>query len=183
MTNNLAQRVAVTGHVDVPDETVEWIVAAITAWLRGCTTPDWRGITCLARGADQLFAQVVLALDGQLHVVLPAQDYERRVVEEANRAQFRQLLALADTVQTMDCAISSREAYLAASQEMLKGADRLLAVWDGRPSRNKGDSADVVRTAQQMQIPVTVIWPCTRESTAPGAAPDPAADRRLSGDP
>jgi hypothetical protein len=32
------------------------------------------GVTCLARGADQVFARVVLELGGEIEFVLPASD-------------------------------------------------------------------------------------------------------------
>jgi hypothetical protein len=169
-------RVGVTGHVDVPAETVEWIVRALTERLRAVVAPGWRGITCLAKGADQLFARAVLALDGSLQVVLPAQDYELSVIDDGNRAHFRQLLALADDVETMPYLISDRLAYVAASEEMLNRCDMLLAVWNGRPSRQMGDTADIVRKAREMQIPVTIIWPPGDPSDA---GDQPALDRRI----
>lgn len=42
---------------------------------------------------------------------------------------------------------------------MLDRADRLLAVWDGKPARGYGGTADVVAEAQTRVIPVTVIRP------------------------
>jgi len=92
-------------------------------------------------------------------VVLPARDYERRVVDDGNRELFRRLLASAEDVETMPYPTSSRAAYFAASEAMLNRCDLLLAVWDGKPSRRVGDTADVVRKAREMRIPVTVIWP------------------------
>jgi hypothetical protein len=152
-------RVGITGHVDVPEEKLDRIVRDVTERLRDVVAPGWRGVSCLARGADQIFARAVLALGGHLDVVLPAWDYELSVIDEGNRENFRWLLASADAVVTMPFQISSRAAYFAASEAMLKRCDLLLAVWDGRESRSLGDTADVVRKAREMQIPVTVIWP------------------------
>lgn len=43
---------------------------------------------------------------------------------------------------------------------MLVGmADRLLAVWDGKPARGFGGTADVVAYARRVGVPVDVIWP------------------------
>ena len=159
-------RIGVTGHVDVPDETVDWIVRALTARLRDVVVPGWRGVTCLAKGADQIFARAVLALDGSLDVVLPAKDYELSVIDDGNREHFRDLLALADDVETMPYPTSSRAAYFAASEAMLNRCDMLLAVWNGNPSRRMGDTADVVRKAREMRIPVIVIWPPGESSYA-----------------
>ena len=55
-----------------------------------------------------------------------------------------------------------------ASNVMLDTADRLFAVWDSKPARAYGGTADVVAEAQKRGIPVTGIWP-------EGAARDEAA--------
>ena len=46
-----------------------------------------------------------------------------------------------------------------ASRAMLDRADRLIAVWDGKPARGYGGTADVGALARDLDIPVTVIWP------------------------
>jgi len=55
-----------------------------------------------------------------------------------------------------------------ASNVMLDQADRLFAVWDGKPARAYGGTADVVAEARKRGMPVTIIWP-------EGAARDEAA--------
>jgi hypothetical protein len=34
-----------------------------------------------------------------------------------------------------------------------------LAIWDGRPARGYGGTADVVAEAQREGLPVVVLWP------------------------
>ena len=46
-----------------------------------------------------------------------------------------------------------------ASRAMLARADHLFAVWDGKPARGYGGTADVVAEARQRGVPVTAIWP------------------------
>lgn len=48
---------------------------------------------------------------------------------------------------------------MAASEFMVEQADELFAVWDGRPARGYGGTADVVAYAHQCGTPVRVIWP------------------------
>jgi hypothetical protein len=45
------------------------------------------------------------------------------------------------------------------SSAMLDQGERLFAVWDGKPARGYGGTADVVAEARHWGIPVTVIWP------------------------
>jgi hypothetical protein len=42
---------------------------------------------------------------------------------------------------------------------MIQQADRLFAVWDGKPARGYGGTADVVAYARERDIPLVVIWP------------------------
>lgn len=158
-------RIAVTGHVELSEDVAQWVCAALAERLGRVERPGLHGITCLAKGADQIFARVVVGLDGRLDVVLPARDYAEVVTAAGAGHAFHALLDRADTVRTMPFAHSDRTAYLAASEEMLDGCDLLLAVWDGRPSRNVGDTADVVDKARARSLPVEVFWPPDRGGT------------------
>ncbi|ROT29283.1 hypothetical protein [Micromonospora sp. HM5-17] len=152
-------RIGVTGHVLLADGTAELIYARLAEELRPYAGSGLHGITCLADGADQLFARAVLALDGTYEVIIPATDYRERAVHRDNLADFDELLDRATTVSIMPFARSGRRAYLAASMELLNRCERLIAVWDGLPSADVGDTADVVRAARERDIPVTVLWP------------------------
>jgi hypothetical protein len=152
-------RIGVTGHVLLAEGTAELVVAGLTRELSRYAGPGLHGVTCLADGADQLFARVVLALGGTYEAIIPAADYRRSAVRPGNLATFDDLLARASAVRCMPFETSGREAYMAASVELLRCCDRLLAVWDGRPTAVVGDTADVVRTARALGLPVTVCWP------------------------
>lgn len=54
---------------------------------------------------------------------------------------------------------STSEAHMAASEFMLTLADQLWAVWDGKPARGFGGTADVVQAARDAALPVRIIWP------------------------
>jgi hypothetical protein len=62
-------------------------------------------------------------------------------------------------VYRLDRIESNEQAHMEASRAMLDRAERLFAVWDGKPARGYGGTADVVAEAQARGIPVTVIWP------------------------
>ena len=54
---------------------------------------------------------------------------------------------------------STEESHMAGSEAMLSNIDLLLAVWDGKPARGFGGTADVVDAARDRAIPVTIVWP------------------------
>lgn len=47
---------------------------------------------------------------------------------------------------------------MAAGKLMVDEADELYAVWDGKPARSYGGTADVVAYAREHGTPVRVIW-------------------------
>jgi hypothetical protein len=157
-------RIGVTGYTRLSAEQAALTFDALTAVLRDYG-PDLHGITCLARGADQLFARAVLAVNGTFEVVLPAKDYRERIVGRQGGKAFDELLHQATRVRTMRYWRSSRRAYLAASNAMLVRSDMLFAVWDGGPSQELGDTAHVVSVARNRRIPVAVFWPPGSRST------------------
>lgn len=150
-------RIGITGHTDLTPATVPLVADAIHACLAG--EHELAGVTCLAQGADQVFARSVLDVSGTLHVVLPAADYREHQVAPDNEREFDELLDRAATVHTMPFPHSGPAAYMAASEHMLGRIDALLAVWDGQPSTRYGGTADVVHAARHRGLLVTVVWP------------------------
>lgn len=155
-------RIGVTGHMDLTPPAEGLIAAAIRELL--ARQPDGlTGITCLARGADQIFARAVIDLGGALVVILPSPGYRDQKVRPDNRAVFDELLAQAAEVRHMPFAEASRQAYEAANAVLLDLADELVAVWDGRPAKDQGGTGAVVEQARRLGKQVHLIWP-------PGAA-------------
>lgn len=152
-------RIGITGHSNLTADTVPLVADGIRAVLAEHPASGLVGVTCLARGADQVFARVVLALGGAVEVVLPAADYRERKVKPGNAADFDALISTAATVHTMPFTESNREAYMAASEHVLGTVDAMIAVWDGGPSGGHGGTADVVDAARERGLPVTVVWP------------------------
>lgn len=152
-------RIGITGHSNLSAPTIPLVEDAIRSALASTPAGDLVGVTCLARGADQVFARVVLDLGGTIEVVLPAADYRARKVKADNAADFDQLAGKASEVHVMPFAESHRQAYMAASEHVLSTVDNLIAVWDGGPSGGHGGTADVVAQARQRGLPVTIIWP------------------------
>ena len=149
-------RISVTGHMNLTPTTETLVREAISALLTDC--PDLTGITCLARGADSIFAEAVLAAGGRLEVVLPSRDYRSAEVKPDHASQFDALIDRASTVRVMDFDTAGRSAYEAANQILVADCDRLLAVWDGDDGE-RGGTATVVASARAHGIPVDVVWP------------------------
>jgi hypothetical protein len=152
-----ARLVGFTGHQSLSPETYELVRAELRSLLS--QEVDLVGVTSLAAGADQIFARVVLDLHGRIMAVIPARRYEKSFGSPHDLETFRQLLAQADSVVDMPFDEPSEDAYWAAGQEIIRRAERMLAVWDGEPAAGLGGTADVVRFARSQGKPVTIIWP------------------------
>jgi hypothetical protein len=151
-------RIGVTGHTSLGADAAAIVHRLLVDAIAGYPAAEVHGITCLAPGADQLFARVVLDAGGTFEAIIPAADYRDRVVTAAQRPAFDELTARATAVSCMPFPHAGRPAYMAASEELLRRSDVLLAVWDGAPSRRLGDTADVVRAAHRRRLPVRVLW-------------------------
>ena len=68
-------RVGITGHRDLPEPTCKLVSAAIATHLGRFDSID--GISSLAEGADQIFAEQVLKAAGALTAVVPSAHYTR----------------------------------------------------------------------------------------------------------
>jgi hypothetical protein len=66
-------RGGITGHSNLTVDAEAVVAAALEKVLAEIGGPIV-GVTCLARGADQIGARVVLDLSGDVEVILPAAD-------------------------------------------------------------------------------------------------------------
>jgi hypothetical protein len=151
-------RIAISGHRALPSETERLVRDALTSALERFPAPTVVGVSCLADGADALFAEAVLDRGGRLAVVVPAVEY-RDALPAKHHATYDRLLAAAEEVHRLDFQASTSESHMAASERMLDLSEELFAVWDGLPARGFGGTADVVGEARRRGMPVTVIWP------------------------
>ncbi|MFD3594353.1 hypothetical protein ACFWU5_16640 [Nocardia sp. NPDC058640] len=149
-------RISVTGHMNITVDTVPLVRAAITELLGNPS--DLVGVSCIARGADSVFAQAVLDVGGRLEVVLPSRDYREAKVKPDHLVQFDALVGRASVVRVMDFDTAGREAYEAANDALTVGVDRMVAVWDGQDGQRAG-TGTVVALARERGVPVDVVWP------------------------
>ncbi|GII27957.1 hypothetical protein [Planotetraspora mira] len=150
-------RVAVTGHRDLTPATTDLVGSAMRRELAE-HAPAIVGVSCLAPGADQIFADLVLRLGGTLEAIVPARDYGG-CLPARDRAAFERLLGLARRVLHLPYDAPTPATYHAANTALLVDVDLLIAVWDGRPAQGQGGTAEVVSAARRRSIEVRILWP------------------------
>lgn len=151
-------RLAITGHRELPQHTETLVNQALRAEIERHAHGTLTGVSCIADGADALFACAVLDAGGDLVVIVPASSYRDGLPAE-HHPTYDALIARASEVIQLDHIESNSDAHMDASLHMIGNADELVAVWDGEPARGYGGTADVVTVARERGIPVTVIWP------------------------
>lgn len=154
-------KIAIAGHRYLTPESTTLVDDAIRDALSGMvhgSHHDVVGVTCLAPGTQQLFARAVADFGGELDVVIPTEGYRDHLPEDC-RAEYDALLARARAVHRLPAADSDETAYREAGYFMLVLADRLVAVWDGTDRGGHDATADLVFTARERGMPITVLWP------------------------
>jgi len=155
--------IGITGHQRLDDESAwPWVESALRSALSEVSSP-LIGISSLAIGADQLFAKLVLARGGSLHVVLPFPDYIETFATGADRKRYQEILARASLVETLQASPSNQESFYAAGLRVVDRSDRLLAVWTGRKAAGLGGTGDIVSYATTIGRATLHIDPVRRE--------------------
>lgn len=150
-------RIGITGHQSIPAQAVAHVQQGIRAALADVPAP-LEGYSSLADGADQIFASILLELGGRLHAIIPAKDYEA-TFDGRSLAHYRKLLNAATDIKQLPFDEAGEPAYDAAGRAVVDESEVLIAVWDGKPARGRGGTADAVRYARDMNVPVHVVWP------------------------
>ncbi|HEY2298849.1 MAG TPA: hypothetical protein VGH43_14035 [Jatrophihabitans sp.] len=166
---SVSLRIGATGHrwLDPTDQVlVDTVRTALDGLRSACTvssTPTTdvglTVISSLAEGADRIIAEVALSMGAVLEVVLPlaVEDFVTDFADDASRLRFKQLLAQAESVTTVPGNPARPDAYADSGEMVVQRCDALLALWDGRPSRGKGGTAEVVDTAGGAAKPVAWV--------------------------
>lgn len=89
---------------------------------------------------------------------MPASRYRDELPDD-HHATYDVILSKAAAVTKLDHVASDSFAHMDASIHMMEQVDELFAVWDGKPARGYGGTADVVAAARARGLPVTIIWP------------------------
>jgi hypothetical protein len=130
--------VGLTGHQDIPNAALTFGEKGIARLLRRLGS-EFTGVSSLAVGADQLFAQTVLRMGGRLHIIIPCDKYETTFVDDQTLDLFRHLLEKADMVQTLGHARPSEEAFLDAGRRVVELSQVLIAIFKWKRPDNHND--------------------------------------------
>ncbi|HEV7667448.1 MAG TPA: hypothetical protein VGS22_02910 [Thermoanaerobaculia bacterium] len=172
----LSIRVGVTGHRDVKDgellrgavrrvltEISQFAHTLASGELKDYTegTPVLSLVSPLAEGADRIVADVARELGFDLRCPLPftIDEYSEDFETPESKAQFFNLLESAGSKGVLQLDGDPRQrqkAYKAVGHTMLVQSDVVIAIWDGKPEKGEGGTAEIIRAAHSLALPV--VW-------------------------
>lgn len=151
-------RIGISGHQNIlPQSAVGWVADAIRDELRNRRASV--GVSSLAAGTDQIFASIVLELGLELEAVIPCAGYESAFADDEGRARFRRLNEAAKIHRHLNFDEPSELAFLSAGQQVVDLADLMIFVWNGKPARGLGGTADIVAYAKAEGVPFIHLNP------------------------
>lgn len=113
--------------------------------------------TGLASGADQIAAKYARSSGYRVHALLPfeADEYRKDFAAGRELHRFERALAASDDIVALPGQRSDLEgAYVLVGESLVRKADVMVAIWDGRAARGPGGTADVVALALRNNVPV-----------------------------
>ncbi len=154
--------IGISGHQRLNEDSLwDWVRSEMKNILDHEEQPI-TGVSSLAIGADQVFAQLVLELGGTLYAVLPFDGYERTFHSSDTLNQYYELLRCAASIETLPNEGSDEECFMASGMRIVDLCQKLIVVWNAKAAKGLGGTADIVRYARMVGRPITHINPVTR---------------------
>lgn len=130
-----------------------------------------RLVSPLAEGSDRLAAEEALKAGYAVYAPLPFPRAEYETDFPHSVDHFRALLSKADVLELDGTRESANESYREVGRFVVRNCDLLVAVWDGARERGTGGTAEIVRFAANLKVPVW--WIHVSGQTAPRFIDDP----------
>ncbi|ANZ13910.1 hypothetical protein SNOUR_02950 [Streptomyces noursei ATCC 11455] len=151
-------RVGITGHRGLNKDVERHVRALLDEARQSYADDELVVVSCIADGPDAWAAESALGCSARLEVVIPAEKY-REGLPEWHHEVYDELLRRAWDVHRTGMTESDEAAHMAGSEVLVGLVDELVAVWDGKPARGYGGTADVVAYARRTGTPVRIVWP------------------------
>ena len=167
--------VGFAGHRAVPDRAAaKAAIARELGTILGTVSGELVGISSAAAGADLLFLDACREAGLRTVVLLPFPK-ERFAQDFDDPAEWEHACRCMDEAWWCEVSPGGEEspaAYHVVARESLEVADRMLFLWNGKPARGLGGTAETVREAKDREIPSRIIDAETLQATWNGKEPE-----------
>jgi len=136
-------KVGITGHQDLGSEaTITWLSVRLEEIIRQYHIDV--GITSLAIGADQLYAEVLRKANVPYIAVIPSNGYAITFQNTNDLDHYHALLRNASEKLQLPFEKPSETAFYEAGKQIVRLSDMLLAIWNDQPAKGLGGTGDIV---------------------------------------
>jgi hypothetical protein len=154
-------KVGVTGHQNLGSaENIIWLSITLKSAIQKYKVDI--GLTSLAIGADQLFAQLLKQSNIPYTVIIPCNNYEKTFTDTTSLGIYQTLLSSAYNYYQLQFAEPSETAFYTAGKEIVDRSDMMFAIWNGQPVKGLGGTGDIVKYAQSIKKLVVHLNPITQ---------------------
>ena len=154
-------KVGITGHQNIgSNETIKWVTSVLSANIKELAI-DF-GLTSLAIGADQLFAQLLKQNHIPYVVIIPCENYDKTFTDPTYLESYRNLLNSSFDKFQLPFTEPSETAFYNAGKEIVDRSDLIFAIWSGQPAKGLGGTGDIVKYALSINRTILHINPITR---------------------
>ncbi|GHO85247.1 hypothetical protein [Dictyobacter formicarum] len=155
-------KIGITGHQHLGSEaTITWLWDVVDKLIHQYHV-DF-GITSLAIGADQLFAEILRKANIPYMAIIPSDDYETTFQNRNDLAHYQGLIRTASTQITLPFEKANETAFYEAGKQVVQRSDMLFAIWDGLPAKGLGGTGDIVQYALSNKKHIVHINPITHK--------------------
>jgi hypothetical protein len=152
-------KVGITGHQNLSFAESDWLKEELEIEIKQMKIEE--AFSCLAIGADQIFARVILANNISLVAITPCKKYEQTF--DDNRIElYKSLLKQATNEIMLDFESPSEEAFYEAGKTVVNKSDVVFAFWNSLPSKGLGGTADIVSIAKKLNKKIIHLNPINK---------------------
>ncbi|SRR5258708_39305865 len=154
-------KAGITGHQNIgSNETIKWVTNVLVANIKELSI-DF-GLTSLAIGADQLFAETLRGLHIRYVAIIPCEGYEQTFTTTNDLRKYKSLLQSSSEIIKLPFDKPSEEAFFEAGKHIVNSSDMVIAIWDGQAAKGLGGTGDIVNYALSIKRSILHINPITR---------------------
>jgi len=155
-------RIGITGHQNLNIVVIDWLKHELFIEIKQLNVNE--AFSCLAIGADQIFAEIVLANEIPLTAVVPCLNYET-TFDSNGLALYKNLLSRSKNTIKLNFEKPTENAFFEAGKTVVSNSDILFAIWDNLPAKGLGGTADIVSFASSLNKKIIHLNPITKTKT------------------
>lgn len=138
-------RIGITGHQNLTTAERDWLKVEVAMEIKKMKIEE--AYSCLAIGADQLFASIIFENKIPFVAIIPCKNYEQ-TFDQKHIKLYNSFVKQATNVIQLDFKIPSEEAFYEAGKTVVNKSDVVIAIWNNLPAKGLGGTADIVEYAK-----------------------------------